>query len=613
MSFPGFTEFGGNLVQPNQINLAEDALIQCDTLLSQGQDLTYSCSQIPPTIGILSAEGQSILDNLGTNSLGTAGYNFAETSPWDLRYVSFGGWIGGTGTKHALVGWTDNSTQPGREGTLKGGEFRLSYGTDGYIRLYYQDVLKLTSASTFTGDQTLTLVGFDDQQQANVYVPSNWTIAPIIALTADVASLKAGETASLTFTLSESSSNFTAEDIAISGGSLSDFSGSGSSYSAIFTPDIDFNADGLISVNSSAFSDLAGNTNTDGADSDNSLTLSIDTLAPSIALSSDITSLSTGDVANLSFSLSEPSTDFDASDISISGGSLSAFSGSSSSYTAIFTPTADIATDALISVANSKFTDISGNFNVDGADPNNSLSLSVDTVVSPTIILTSDITTLSRGDVATLSFSLSEPSTDFTLSDITFSGGSLSNFSGSSTSYTATFTPNANSTSDGLISVASSAFSDLAGNPNIDGADPDNSLTLSIDTTTADTTPPTIALSSDITSLSTGDVANLSFSLSEPSTDFTASDISISGGSLSAFSGSGSSYTAIFTPAADSTTDGLISVISSSFCDSFGRNRTTPTSLMHCCRFFFLCVAQPRNLLRRLSMFCRMLEFTCAL
>ena len=335
----------------------------------------------------------------------------------------------------------------------------------------------------------------------------------------------------------------------------------------------------MISVDSSSFSDLAGNPNSDGSDLDNTLILSIDTLAPSIALTSDITSLNAGDVANLSFSLSEPSTDFDASDISISGGSLSAFSGSGSSYTAIFTPTADSATDALISVANSKFTDAFGNSNVDGADSNNSLTLSIDTVIPPTLILTSNITTLTTGDVAKLFFSLSEPSTDFTASDITVSGGSLSDFSGSGTSYTATFTPNANSTSDGLISVASSTFSDLAGNPNTDGADLDNSLSLTIDTTTADTTPPTIALSSDIPSLTTGDVANLSFSLSEASTDFTASDITVSGGSLSDFSGSGTSYTATFTPNANSTSDGLISVASSTFSDLAGNPNTDGADL----------------------------------
>ncbi|WP_186500738.1 Ig-like domain-containing protein [Synechococcus sp. A15-60] len=382
-SFTGFTEFGGNLIQPNQIQLTEDALIQYNTLLSQGQELTYSYGGIPPTIGILSAEGQSILDNLGTNSLGTAGYNFAETSPWDLRYVSFGGWIGGTGTKHALVGWTDNSSQTGAEGTLKGGEFRLSYGTDGYIRLYYQDVLKLTSASTFTGDQTLTLVGFDDQQQTNVYIPSNWTLAPIIALTADVASLNAGETASLSFSLSEASSDFTVDDVTVSGGTLSNFSGSGTSYSATFTPTADSTTDGVISVGSGVFSNSSGANNADGSDANNSVTLSVDTVRPTIAVSSDVSSLSAGETATLTFTLSESSTDFVEADVSITGGNLSNFSGSGSSYSATFTPDTSSDTNEVISIASGVFADAAGNTNADGGDSNNSVTLTVDTVSAP--------------------------------------------------------------------------------------------------------------------------------------------------------------------------------------------------------------------------------------
>ena len=58
----------------------------------------------------------------------------------------------------------------------------------------------------------------------------------------------------------------------------------------------------------------------------------------------------------------------------------------------------------------------------------------------------------------TLTFSLSEASTDFIDSDISVSGGSLSNWTAvSSTVYTATFTPTADSTNDALISVTSAA------------------------------------------------------------------------------------------------------------------------------------------------------------
>jgi hypothetical protein len=48
--------------------------------------------------------------------------------------------------------------------------------------------------------------------------------------------------------------------------------------------------------------------------------------------------------------------------------------------------------------------------------------------------------------------------------------------------YTATFTPTANSATAGTISVASDKFSDAAGNINVDGADVNNSVFLTIDT-----------------------------------------------------------------------------------------------------------------------------------
>ena len=77
--FTHFTEFGGNLVQPDRMILDADALVQHDTVLSQGQELTYSYGAIPPSIGILSSTGETTLAGLGTNQLGSAGYNFAET------------------------------------------------------------------------------------------------------------------------------------------------------------------------------------------------------------------------------------------------------------------------------------------------------------------------------------------------------------------------------------------------------------------------------------------------------------------------------------------------------------------------------------------------------
>lgn len=179
----GFTETQGNFVQPNRIILDYDALVQYDTQINPGEQLTYSYGggQLPPTIGILSGIGVSNLAAFDpdTDTLGTiSGVNdFAEKNNWALRYVSFGGFIGDNPTKHQLVGWTTNTTQPGSEGTLTNSDFKLEYGLDGIFRLYVDNNLRLTGLTTFTGPQTLTFAGFEDQQQSDIYIPLNLGIS----------------------------------------------------------------------------------------------------------------------------------------------------------------------------------------------------------------------------------------------------------------------------------------------------------------------------------------------------------------------------------------------------------------------------------------------------
>ena len=87
----------------------------------------------------------------------------------------------------------------------------------------------------------------------------------------------------------------------------------------------------------------------------------------------------------------------------------------------------------------------------------------------PTIAITSGFdpnfflpADLSAGETTTLTFTLSESSSDFVASDVTVSAGARSNFSGSVTTYTATCTPTADSTTNGVISVASNKFTDAS-------------------------------------------------------------------------------------------------------------------------------------------------------
>ena len=97
----------------------------------------------------------------------------------------------------------------------------------------------------------------------------------------------------------------------------------------------------------------------------------------------------------------------------------------------------------------------------------------------PTISLSSGSSNLSYSQTANITFTLSEVSSNFTVSDVTVTGGSVSNFSGSGTNYTATFTPAAGAVA-AAIRVASGAFTDAAGNANNDGLEANNSLSFTI-------------------------------------------------------------------------------------------------------------------------------------
>lgn len=165
------------------------------------------------------------------------------------------------------------------------------------------------------GDRTLTLSLATDftlsaSASANTTVTIRDTTPPTVALSSNATSLKAGQTASLSFTLSEPSSTFTSSSITVSGGTLSAFSGSGTSYSAIFTPASNSTASGLVSVPNASFSDSAGNTNSDGSDPDNSVSFVVDTRLYEAWLAARFNSAQLADPA-----ISGPSADPDADGI----------------------------------------------------------------------------------------------------------------------------------------------------------------------------------------------------------------------------------------------------------------------------------------------------------
>ncbi|MFZ9862375.1 MAG: Ig-like domain-containing protein, partial [Gemmataceae bacterium] len=200
---------------------------------------------------------------------------------------------------------------------------------------------------------------------------------------------------------------------------------------------------------------------------------------------------------------------------------------------ATFTPTSNSTASGVIQVLSNLFTDSVGNNNLAGVP----LILNVDTEL-PTVTITSNRSSLKFGETASVSFVLSEPSANFDVSDITVSGGSLSGFSGTGTSYTATFTPTSNSTASGVIQVLANKFSDAANNNNT------ASIPLSL---TVDTILPTAAFANVNPSTREG-LTQIAITFNESVTGFDTGDIQLTRNGVpvnlqgAILQGTGSSY-----------------------------------------------------------------------
>jgi len=189
---------------------------------------------------------------------------------------------------------------------------------------------------------------------------------------------------------------------------------------------------------------------------------------------------------------------------------------------------------------------------------------------TPSITITAS--EVSDGDTSSdsslsLTFTTSASTTDFAAGDVSVSGGTLSNFSGSGTTYTATFTPTAQGAT--TIDVASSTFTDAS-------TGVDNTAATQFNWTYS--TAPTIAITASEVSdggTSSDSSLSLTFTASQSTTNFAAGDVVVSGGTLSNFSGSGTTYTATFTPSAEGAT--TIDVAANTFTNAFSTNNTAAT------------------------------------
>ncbi|MFN7896604.1 MAG: Ig-like domain-containing protein [Cyanobacteriota bacterium] len=204
-------------------------------------------------------------------------------------------------------------------------------------------------------------------------------------------------------------------------------------------------------------------------------------IANTVAVNTSDTSLISGENSLITFAFNRnPGTSFSSGDITVSGGSISNLGGSINTYTATFTPTANIESTASVSVVAASWNDVFDNPGGGAA----SATMQVDTINPAAAILFSAPAINDTAKTALVTFSFSEKVSGFSAEDISVTNGTLSNFTGFGNYYCALFTAQDGVAATGTISIAANSYTDIAGNSgsaafdwiNIDTLNPTPSL-----------------------------------------------------------------------------------------------------------------------------------------
>ena len=418
----------------------------------------------------------------------------------------------------------------------------------------------LTPPDDATGSITLSVaaaVAVDDASNDNTAADDkvvNYNTdntSPSVVITTDKDSLGKGETATVTVTFSEAVTGFTSDELTTNGGALTAFSGSGATYTATLTPPDDATGSITLSVAAAVAVDVASNDNT--AADDKVVNYNTDNTSPSVVITTDKDSLGKGETATVTVTFSEAVTGFTSDELTTNGGALTAFSGSGATYTATLTPPDDATGSITLSVAAAVAVDDASNDNTAADDK--VVNYNTDNT-SPSVVITTDKDSLGKGETATVTVTFSEAVTGFTSDELTTNGGALTAFSGSGATYTATLTPPDDATGSITLSVAAAVAVDDASNDNTAADD-------KVVNYNTDNTSPSVVITTDKDSLGKGETATVTVTFSEAVTGFTSDELTTNGGALTAFSGSGATYTATLTPPDDATGSITLSVASS--------------------------------------------------
>ncbi|MGK4474213.1 Ig-like domain-containing protein [Aeromonas molluscorum] len=299
----------------------------------------------------------------------------------------------------------------------------------------------------------------------------------------DAALNVADNVSNVTFTFSEVPVGFTAADLTVSGGTISNLVQSASDpkvWTATFTATDGFTGTASVAVKDGSYTDTAGNPGSAGSD-----TVAVDTQAPvdlAIELDANIT---TDDVINaaeagqdipVSGTVTGEFKDGDTVTLTVNNTDYTGKVAADGRFT-ILVAGSDLAADGNQTIdASVTSTDAAGN----SATATDSEGYGVDTQGPSVVVDIVDAALNVADNVSNVTFTFSEVPVGFTAADLTVSGGTISNLVQSASDpkvWTATFTATDGFTGTASVAVKDGSYTDTAGNPGSAGSD-----TVAVDT-----------------------------------------------------------------------------------------------------------------------------------
>jgi hypothetical protein len=371
---------------------------------------------------------------------------------------------------------------------------------------------------------------FNTTGSASVTIQKD-TAAPTVALSSLTPPTTNAASFVVNVNFSEPVSGFNISKISATNGSVSALTGTGAAYSFTLTP----SAQGAVSatVAANAGMDAAGNANASSA----TLARIFDTVSPTVVIASSASSPTNLSSIPVTVAFSEPVTGFSLSSLLVTNATASGLSGSGASYSFNLLPSGQGL--ASVTIAANAAQDAGGN----GNSASNSVSKVFDSI-APTLTLSSSASDPTNTTPIPVTATFSEAVTGFSVGSISVTNGSASAPVGSGTSYTFNVTPSGNGPV--TINVASAAAQDTAGNSS-------GSASLS---RSFNNVHPSVTVASVRTSPTNNAPFPITVTFSSSVTGFTSAGVTVTNGTISAFTGSGTAYSFSVAP----TSQGAVSV-----------------------------------------------------